>query len=378
MKTACYPFSAIVGQGLMKTALLLNAIDHSLGGVLIRGHQGTGKSTAARALARLLPELEVVAGCMFHCDPELSDQSCEHCSARRAAGGKLLRAQAPMPLVDLPPNASEARLIGELREGGELPSAERRFDPGLLAEANRGILFVDEVNLLDDHLVGPLLDVAASGVNVVERAGVSFSHPSRFILVGSMNPDEGELRSRLLDRFALCVSVEGLPDHLQRKQLVRRRLAFEADPKAFCRGFSPADSELSHRIARAREALGEVAVPIEVLELAVLLATELGARGHRAEIIMIKAARALAAFSGRQQVERADINAVGPLVLLHRLPGAPQQAPQELLARVEAAIQRLAPGEPTVQVLLPADEEFDELTDRIQLPGSVFARLEKK
>ena len=255
-----FPFSALVEQNALKTALLLNAVDPTLGGVLIRGYKGTGKTTAVRSLARLLPEIEVVDGCPFNSDPA---EPWEFAGVT-VAGSQNSRPRAttrrPMPFVELPLNATEDRLVGTLQWERALKGGERYFDPGLLAAANRGLLYVDEVNLLDDHLVDLLLDAAASGVNLVEREGFSLSHPSRFILVGTMNPEEGELRPQFLDRFGLCAIVEHLADPLARELIVRRRLEFEADPDNFCRAWQDQEMALSEQVRQARRRLAAMAL----------------------------------------------------------------------------------------------------------------------
>src|SRR5579862_8625636 len=249
----------------MKMALVLNAINPSIGGVLIRGEKGTGKSTAVRALARLLPEQEVVAGCHFGCHPGDRDNLCLDCRARLAEGEELTPTTRRMRVVELPINASEDRVVGTIDLEAALKEGSRRFEPGVLAEANRNILYVDEVNLLDDHIVDVLLDAAAMGINTVEREGVSVSHPSRFILVGTMNPEEGELRPQLLDRFGLCVDVEGIRDLDQRVAIVERREAYEEDPEAFEAQFEPAEREEAERISHAIGTLADVAVDRDIL-----------------------------------------------------------------------------------------------------------------
>src|SRR5271165_5669753 len=233
LRRSVYPFTAIVGQERMKRALILNAINPSIGGVLIRGERGTAKSTAARALAALLPEIEVVADCRFSCEPNHPNQYCDECRDRVAAGETLPIARRQTRVVDLPVSATEDRVVGTLDIEKAIKRGERSFDPGVLAAANRGILYVDEVNLLDDHVVDLLLDSAAMGVNVVEREGISFQHPARFILVGTMNPEEGDLRPQLLDRFALSVDVHGLIDARDRMAIVRRHIEFDEAPEAF-------------------------------------------------------------------------------------------------------------------------------------------------
>src|SRR5512136_1308084 len=251
MKRFQYPFAAIVEQKALKTALLLNAVDPTIGGVLIRGHKGTGKSTAARALAQVLPLIEVLENCPFNSDPK-DPVEAAGIQYGRDSGRAILR---PMPFVELPLNATEDRLVGSLHVEKALQTGERRFEPGLLAAANRGILYVDEVNLLPDHLVDMLLDSAASGVNVIEREGISFVHPARFILIGTMNPEEGELRPQFLDRFGLCVAIRGVVDLDARKAIVQRHLAFESNPEDFLDKWTLADQAISDQIAYAREHL---------------------------------------------------------------------------------------------------------------------------
>src|SRR6266498_542717 len=255
-----YPFTAIVGQDEMKLALVLNAINPTIGGVLIRGEKGTGKSTAVRALARLLPDQKVVEGCHFGCHPDDPEDWCADCR-ERATMGALPVATRRMRVVELPINASEDRVVGTIDLEAALKEGSRRFEPGVLAEANRNILYVDEVNLLDDHMVDVLLDAAAMGVNTVEREGVSVSHPSRFILVGTMNPEEGELRPQLLDRFGLCVDVEGIRDLEQRVAIVEQRAHWEDDPTGFYASHDEGETEIKNRIAEAINTFPEVALP---------------------------------------------------------------------------------------------------------------------
>src|SRR5712675_806156 len=258
MERFVYPFSAIVGQDKMKLALVLNAIHPAIGGVLIRGEKGTGKSTAVRALARLLPELTVVADCLYRCDPDAPESLCSDCQDRVARGETLPRGKRRMRVVELPINASEDRVVGAIDIEAAIKSGERRFEPGVLAEANRNILYVDEVNLLDDHLVDVLLDAAAMGVNVVEREGISIWHPARFILVGTMNPEEGDLRPQLLDRFGLTVDVEGIKDIDQRVEIVEQRASWEGDPVAFFQRHAPAEEDVRVRIAEGISTFPEI------------------------------------------------------------------------------------------------------------------------
>src|SRR5437879_1286999 len=284
MERFVYPFSAIVGQDRMKLALILNAIHPAIGGVLIRGEKGTGKSTAVRALARLLPEQTVVSDCPYHCDPDASEALCPDCRERIGRGETLPRARRRMRVVELPINASEDRVVGTIDIEAAIKQGERRFEPGVLAQANRNILYVDEVNLLDDHLVDVLLDAAAMGVNVVEREGVSVWHPARFILVGTMNPEEGELRPQLLDRFGLCVDVSGIADVKDRVAIIERREEWEEDPEGFAAGYAETEAEEAARIGHAIERLPQVEVPRSVLEAIAELNVSLGVDGHRGDL----------------------------------------------------------------------------------------------
>ena len=314
-----YPFTALVGQDEMRQALVLNAVNPAIGGVLIRGEKGTAKSTAVRALARLLPELEVVADCHFGCAPQQWERHCQDCARRLAAGEQLPIGRRQMRVVELPINASEDRVIGSIDIEAAIKRGEKEFEPGVLAEANRNILYVDEVNLLDDHIVDILLDAAAMGVNTVEREGVSISHPARFILVGTMNPEEGELRPQLLDRFGLCVDVEGIRDVQQRVEIVVRREAFEEDAEAFVADHEEAESQEAARIRLAIGGLGDVAVARDILVAIARLSVELDVDGHRADLVTRKAAQAYAAYEERAEVHLEDVERVAPMVLTHRL-----------------------------------------------------------
>src|SRR5579864_6421047 len=262
-----FPFTAIVGQESMKLALILNAVVPTIGGVLIRGEKGTGKSTAVRGLARLLPEHEVVEGCHYGCDPNDSEALCADCRSRLKSAGVLPTHKRRMRVVELPINSSEDRVVGTIDIEAALRTGTKRFEPGVLAEANRNILYVDEVNLLDDHIVDVLLDAAAMGVNVVEREGVSFAHPSRFILVGTMNPEEGELRPQLLDRFGLCVDVEGIRDPDQRVAIVEKRAVWEDDPNLFHQQHAESEEAMHSRISEAIATFPEVTLPRDILRL---------------------------------------------------------------------------------------------------------------
>lgn len=317
-----FPFQAIVGQEQLKTALLLNAIDPRVGGVLIRGEKGTAKSTAVRALAAVLPEMRVVDGCRYSCDPGDPGSWCDECRERRES--KRLEGGMRRPrIVDLPVSATEDRLVGTLDFERALKKGERSFHPGLLAEANRGIVYVDEVNLLDDHLVDTLLDAAAMGVNVVEREGVSYAHPARFVLVGTMNPEEGDLRPQLLDRFGLCVEVQAVRVADHRVEIMRRRRAFEENASAFLKEWEDRESQLRERVDSAQRRAASVAVSDESLYAIADLCIRAEVDGHRADHVMARAAAAYAAFEGRDEVTLADIARVAPLVLAHRLRRTP-------------------------------------------------------
>jgi magnesium chelatase subunit I len=315
---AAFPFSAIVGQDEMKLALLVSAVDPTIGGVLVFGDRGTGKSTAIRGLAALLPRIKVVVDCRYGCDPEAEDSLCEHCLARKAKGGLKSRL-APVPVVDLPLGATEDRVVGALDLERALADGVRAFEPGLLARANRGFLYIDEVNLLEDHLVDLLLDVAASGQNVVEREGLSVRHPSRFVLVGTGNPEEGELRPQLLDRFGLSVEVRSPDDIATRVSVIRRRDDFERAPAAFLDEWSKADARLRRRIVAARSHMPSVATPDATLESAARLCIALGVDGLRGELTLIRAARAVASLDGDDAVGSDHLRRVAPSALRHRL-----------------------------------------------------------
>jgi magnesium chelatase subunit I len=313
-----YPFSAIVGQDEMKLALLVAAIDHSIGGVLVLGDRGTGKSTAIRALAALLPKMPVVAGCPYNCDPaDPRPMLCSACTGVAAESPKTR--QIPVPVVDLPLGATEDRVIGALDLERALTQGEKAFEPGLLARAHRGFLYIDEVNLLEDHLVDSLLDVAASGENLVEREGLSVRHPARFVLVGSGNPEEGELRPQLLDRFGLAVEVKTPTDLETRVQIVQLRDAFERDRGGFVKRWKRKDGQVRRRLEAARERLDEIDVPAAVIEAAAGLCMRLGTDGLRGELTLIRAARALAALEGKPQVTEAELRRMAGSALRHRL-----------------------------------------------------------
>jgi magnesium chelatase subunit D len=296
-------------------------VNPAVGGVLVRGPSGTGKSTAVRGLAELLPEIEVVAGCSFACDP--SRPACAACRSRAAAGARLPAARRRRPIVDLPLNATEERVAGSIDIARALTEGEKALEPGLLAEANRGILYVDEINLLDDHLADILLDAAALGVNIVEREGVSASHPARFLLVGTMNPDEGELRPQIADRIGLHVDVPPLGAAPARAEVLRRREAFGRDPDDFAADWAGAQAELHGSLADAEGLLERMRVPERFYEAIGSLVTRLGVGSHRADIAVLECAKGLAALDGRDLVEAEDLRAAAELALGHRLAGDP-------------------------------------------------------
>ncbi len=315
---AVFPFSAIVGQDEMKLAILAAAVEPGIGGVLVLGDRGTGKSTAVRALAQLLPKIRAVEHCPYGCDPDALSSSCEHCAPLKAKA-TIKSVQKPVPVVDLPLGATEDRVVGALDLERALSQGVKAFEPGLLARANRGFLYIDEVNLLEDHLVDLLIDVAASGENLVEREGLSVRHPARFVLVGSGNPEEGELRPQLLDRFGLAVDVTTPTDLKMRVEVVKRRDAFERDPEAFCTQWQKEDDKIRRRIVAARKRLPQVDVPDAALTRAAQLCMALGTDGLRGELALMRAARALAAYEGADEVSDDHLRRMAPPALRHRL-----------------------------------------------------------
>jgi magnesium chelatase subunit I len=313
-----FPFAAIVGQDEMKQALLLAAVDPGLGGVLAFGDRGTGKSTAVRALAALLPPMRVTVGCAYGCDPDDRRRQCPDCALLKAEAHPKSRT-APVPVVDLPLGATEDRVVGALDIERALADGVKAFQPGLLAAANRGFLYIDEVNLLEDHLVDLLLDVAASGENVVEREGISIRHPARFVLIGSGNPEEGELRPQLLDRFGLSVEVRTPTDLPTRIEVVRRRDAYDRDPEGFAEKWTREERKLARGLAAARARLPETVLPDSAIETAAKLCIGLGTDGLRGELTLVRAARALAALDGDAEVGPSHLRRIAPSALRHRL-----------------------------------------------------------
>jgi Mg-chelatase subunit ChlI len=319
-----FPFTAIVGQDKMRRALVLNAVYPQIGGVLIRGERGTAKSTAARALAALLPEIAVVADCPFGCD--------------------------------LPVSATEDRVVGTLDIERAIQKGERHFEPGVLAAANRGLLYVDEVNLLDDHVVDLLLDSAAMGINVVEREGISFSHPARFILVGTMNPEEGDLRPQLLDRFALCVDIQGIRDPMARMAILERNLDFESDAEDFREEWEPREKQLSNEIDRARTLLPQVKHAQTDLATIASMMAGLGVDGHRADLVILKTARAHAAYQGRTYITREDILLAAELALPHRLKRGPFQDREMTSDDLAERLEQAESDANSAEQVLPTDQ----------------------
>jgi Mg-chelatase subunit ChlI len=345
-----YPFTAIVGQERMKRALILNAVDTRIGGVLIRGERGTAKSTAARALAALLPNVRAVKECRFGCDPDSPNTWCTECKERALTVKDLPFDVRPIPFVNLPVSATEDRVVGTLDIEQAIQKGERHFEPGVLANANRGLLYIDEVNLLDDHVVDLLLDSAAMGMNIVEREGISFSHPARFILVGTMNPEEGDLRPQLLDRFAFSVDITGIRDARERVLIMEYHIAFEADPDAFRHTFLQKEEEISRQIEQARKLVSKVTYSKRDLLSIAALTSSLNVDGHRADLVILKAARAQAAFEGRIKITDHDIALAAELALPHRIKRGPfyqaEVTAEQLQERIENLVGQSAEGEP--------------------------------
>ncbi len=349
-----FPFTAIVNQERMKRALILNAINFRIGGVLIRGERGTAKSTAARGLAALLPEIRVVADGAFNCDPTQPATWCTNCQDRVAQGETLPAVTRQVPFVELPVGATEDRVVGTLDIERAIQKGERRFEPGVLAAANRGILYVDEVNLLDDHIVDVLLDAAAMGVNTVEREGISFHHPARFILVGTMNPEEGDLRPQLLDRFALCVDVGGIHDARARMAIMERNLAFEQDGAAFCAAWASEERELAQRIEGARRLLPEVRYTRGDMSTIAEMMAGLGVDGHRGDLVILKTAVAHAAWEERRHLTDRDIILAAQLALPHRLKRRPFD---EVESSIEQLDQMVASAREQAEEVVPEEDQ---------------------
>jgi Mg-chelatase subunit ChlI len=339
-----YPFTAIVGQERMKRALILNAVDPRIGGVLIRGERGTAKSTAARALAALLPMVNVVSDCRFGCDPEKQNTWCTECQERFDNGQQLPTRVKPTAFINLPVSATEDRVVGTLDIERAIQKGERSFEPGVLAAANRGLLYIDEVNLLDDHVVDVLLDSAAMGMNIVEREGISFVHPARFILVGTMNPEEGDLRPQLLDRFALSVEIHGILGSRERVTIMERNIGFEMDPEGFRDEWQSHEDKLTKQIEVARELVSKVKHTSKDLLIIASLTASLGVDGHRPDLVILKTARAQAAFEGRTSIIDMDIAHAAELALPHRMKRGPFEKEIASMEELRDKIEELSGG----------------------------------
>ena len=357
-----YPFTAIVGQDRMKRALVLNAVDPRIGGVLIRGERGTAKSTAARAMAALLPQIVVFADSPFNDDPNAPNTWSDWVKEQMPADKELVTEKRQIRFVDLPVSATEDRVVGTLDIEKAIQKGERHFEPGVLAAANRGLLYIDEVNLLDDHVVDLLLDSAAMGVNIIEREGISFSHPARFILVGTMNPEEGDLRPQLLDRFALSVEIHGIRDARDRVLIMQRNLAFETNPEEFRQQWLPPEVELSRQIEGARTLIDKVTYSNRDLLSIAALTSSLDVDGHRADLVILKTSRAHAAFEGRTAITGRDIALAAELALPHRIKRGPfhqsEITTEELQERIEQ-LQGASSGEGEPEPV-PKEESHSE------------------
>ncbi len=336
-----YPFSAIVGQEKLKLALLVNLVDPSIGGLLIVGPKGSGKSTAVRGLIDLLPEIEVVADCPFNCDPKDPNLMCDNCRARFELHGKLPTKKIKMPFVELPLSATEDRVLGSVDIEKAIREGAKVLQPGLLGEANRGILYIDEVNLLPDNISDAILDAASSGWNHIEREGLNFTHPSKFILIGTMNIEEGWLRPQILDRFPLCIKVEKISNPKDRIEVMTRNLEFEENPIEFIAKWQPKQEELRKKILRARKTLSNINVPKELEETVIDFCIKLKVDGHRPDIAIIKTAKAIAALNGKEQVDLEDVIQATELALAHRSrsgglegPLTPEEIEEELLTTI--------------------------------------------
>ena len=310
-----YPFTAIVGQEELKLALLLNAVNPHIGGLLIRGPKGTGKSTSVRALSDILPEIDVVEGCRFNCSPTDPTNMCEYCLAKYRKNEVLPKLARPMRVVTLPIGATEDRVVGSLDIEQAIKLGIRALEPGILAEANQNILYIDEVNLLPDHITDDILDVAASGWNIVEREAISLGHPARFMLIGTMNPEEGELRPQLMDRFALHVTVNEILDEKARVSVIKNNLAFGENPVEFVKSFQDKQNEIRRKILEARDNLKEVLIPDTIFEAVARACIALKIDGHRPDIVVVNSAKTLAAMNGRKEVSPEDVLRVASMAV---------------------------------------------------------------
>lgn len=358
------PFSAIIGQERMKKALILNVINPKLGGLLIRGEKGTGKSTAVRALAHLLPEIGVVKDCPYSCDPENVEEMCDLCLEKKMRGGMLSTIKRKIRVIDLPLGVTEDRLLGTLDIKMALKEGIKALEPGILANANRGILYIDEVNLLDDTIADALLDSAAMGVNIIEREGVSVSHPSNFILIGSMNPEEGELRPQLLDRFGLYVQVSTIADRDERFKIASLVNEFETKPDKVRSRYARREESLLKRIDGARRNLPLVKINNKLLRFCGYIASLLDIKTHRAEINLVRAARAIAAYDGRLKVNLGHIKEAADLVLTHRIEAKPFEEPyldKAILDKKMAMVEELLATSEQEKKKLPEIESREDI-----------------
>ena len=355
-----FPFTAIVGQTPMKRALLLNAINPRIGGVLVRGKKGTAKSTAVRSLAALLPEVPVVPGCSYSCQPDAPQEVCQWCRQAGRTGGSAAR---QVRIVDLPVGATEDRLVGSLDIEQAIKSGEKNFEPGLIAAAHRGILYIDEVNLLNDHLVDVLLDAAAMGRNYVEREGISVSHDAEFMLVGTMNPEEGDLRPQLLDRFGLAVEVDGVFEPAERREVVRRRMAFESAPFNFMDSWAEAEQAERDRLLSSQRLLAEVIVPDDILELITDICAEYQVDGLRGDIVMYKTASTIAAYEGRTVVDVDDVREAALMALLHRQRRQPFQQPHLVTEQLDNMLEDFQNQQRDREPSADSDSRNEDLPD---------------
>ena len=337
-KNLQFPFVRIVGQEEMKRALLLNIIDPGIGGVLLRGEKGTAKSTTVRSLAQILPQVRCIAGCQFHCNPDTPRYLCEDCK-KKMESGQFEETMRDMKVVELPLNATEDRISGSLDVEHVLRTGERKYEGGVLAQANGNLLYVDEVNLLDDHIVDLLLDSAAMGRNFVEREGISFSHPAKFVLIGSMNPEEGTLRPQLMDRFGMCVDIKTERDPDIRVEVIKRRLAFDADPEGFTAECQADIDALREKIIDAKQRIDHIEVPDRMLTAIAMVSIHFGMEGHRADLAMIRAAKANAALEGRDKIDFKDISSTASLIIRHRMKSGPFEEAEFRQAELDSVLR---------------------------------------
>ncbi|TFF95225.1 MAG: hypothetical protein EU544_03185, partial [Promethearchaeota archaeon] len=342
MKKINFPFTAILGQNKMKMALILNVIDPLIGGVLLTGHQGTGKSTAVRSLVDVMPRIEVIKECAFSCNPNADfEDLCAECQAKQKVG-EIITEKREMRIVNLPLGVTEDMVCGSLSIDKVLTEGIRALHPGLLAKANRGILYIDEINLLQDHIVDVLLDTAASGVNIIEREGISVSHPARFVLVGSMNPEEGDLRPQIADRLGLEVKIKAPYDPKMRAEITKRVIEFNDNPKEFIKKYEKEQEELKKQIINARNILKDVKIPDKIYELVSKIVNELDIFSQRADITFIRCVRTHAAFKGRTNINQEDLNAATTLVFEHRIHSLHyEMTPEEIEGKIATVFGKI-------------------------------------